>query len=236
MSSHRTAQFLAIAACGGILLSPAASGVAENLVSEVRNLETQSELEQTLQAFLTSRSIYVHSGKTLIILRGYGLNAQPLAGGNQIFPPQWNDAFFLVQPDVEGKLRVLFSAMGTADPNTAIEPHEDHKPYGGWLRIKAGWYPETWVSDGQLLLQTGSIEVEGLTREGRPGKSFFWDNGSPEEPGSFIGHPPMVFETPPPIGEAVSSQGCLVLKRRTDWDSMMQIIGKNKVVQVGIFE
>lgn len=233
--SKTAVQLVLIAAAASILNIPEVNAIADEVVAPLLSIPTQSQISLKIEAIARAKGITFHRGMSLVILRGHGLNGEPLPQGNQYYPPQWNDAFFLVQPGADGKLHVIFSAVGTADPNTAIDSHPDHKQFGGWVRIKSGFYPNSWVSDGTFLLQSGAVEVEVIDREGRASSSQFWDNGTPENPGSFIGHEPMVFDTPPIEGEAVSSQGCLVLKDAKDWRAMLGLIGENKVVQVAIF-
>ena len=233
--SLRTLCFVTVGICGLIIKSPTVNSAVDAVVTAVRNIPDQSRISLKIEAILKSHGVTIHSGKSIVILRGYNISGNPLPEGNQYYPPKWNDAIFVVQPSVDGKVHVIFSAVGTADPNTAIEPHPDHKKFGGWARIKSGWYPDNWVSDGSLILQAKAIEVEVIDQHGNPSRSMFWDNGTPEEPGSFIGHPPMVFNTPPDVGEAVSSQGCIVLKRTGDWARLMDLLGENKVVPIGIW-
>lgn len=233
--NRRTGLIIVVAACGLILRSPMVNGAVDKAVTAVRNIPDQSGVSLKVEAILKSHGVTIHSGKSLVILRGHDLAANPLPEGNQYYPPRWNDAIFLVQPSIDGKVHVIFSAIGTGDPNTGIEPHPDHKKFGGWARIKSGWYPDNWVSDGSLILQAKAIEVEVIDQKGTPSRSMFWDNGTPEEPGSFIAHPPMIFNNPPAVGEAVSSQGCIVLKRNGDWAKLMDLIGENKVVPIGIW-
>lgn len=231
----RTACLLVVGICGCILYSPTVNGAADKVASVLLNIPDQSQLSRKVEAILKSHDVTIHTGKSIVILRGHDVSATPLPEGNQYYPPKWNDALFVVQPSVDGKVHVIFAAVGTADPNTGIEQHPDHKKFGGWARIKEGWYPDNWVSDGSLILQAKPIEVEVIDQNGNPSRSMFWDNGTPEEPGSFIGHPPMVFNQPPKVGEAVSSQGCIVLKRNGDWVRLMDLLGKNKVVPIGIW-